>query len=72
MKNPEQRESVIDLSPRDWDSGKLRPELRQRLGRGLIIPERLPMKMTEDFRREAREFLANSRLWLRKVKTLSR
>jgi hypothetical protein len=28
--------------------------------------------MTEDFRREAREFLAYSRLWLRKVKALSR
>lgn len=41
MENPEQRESVIDLSPRNWDSGKLRPELRQRLGGGLIIPEKV-------------------------------
>lgn len=32
----------------------------------------LPMKMTEDFRREGRELLAYSRLWLRKVETLSR
>ena len=30
------------------------------------------MNMTEDFRREAREFLAYSRLWLRNVKALSR
>lgn len=29
------------------------------------------MNMTENFRREAREFLAYSRLWLRNVKALS-
>lgn len=29
------------------------------------------MNMTENFRREAREFLAYSRLWLRNLKTLS-
>ena len=34
-------------------------------------PARLPMNMTEDFRREARGFLAYSRLWLRNVKALS-
>lgn len=33
---------------------------------------RLPMNMTEAFRREAREFLAYSRLWLRNVGALSR
>lgn len=32
---------------------------------------RLPMNMAEYFRREAREFLAYSRLWLRNVKALS-
>lgn len=31
----------------------------------------LPMNMTEDFRREARVFLAYSRLWLSNVKALS-
>lgn len=46
--------------------------LRNRNCPGGTESVRLPMNMTEDLRREARGFLAYSRLWLRNVKALSR
>jgi hypothetical protein len=42
MKNPEQRESVIDLSPRYLNCGKVQQERRQRgLVTGFVMPEQI-------------------------------